>query len=213
MDTPEIPLGDRIHLWWLHGHDRDDVLAAYLGCPAEELSQVVGKNGRPSLAGERAGRLSFSTSHSGGLSLLAVGPADRDLIGVDLELCQARAGWERLTRRVLTPAELAEAETLAERERVERWILSWAAKEAYLKAIGTGLQEPPRGVVTSVDATGDPRLVSQPAVGAQVAAGRPWHLRRVAPPADGVWQAPAGGGYIAVLAVAGAWPRITHHRA
>lgn len=217
MAPLSIPCDDQVHLWWLQHRRREQVLADYLGCRADSVSlsapMAEGNAGRPSLAGHHAGRLSFSTSHSGDTTLLAVGPHDRDLLGVDLELCDARAGWRRLAHRVLSPDEFAAVAALKESEQAERWTLYWTGKEAYLKAVGTGLSEPPNRVVISFDQAGHPRLVSQPEVGARLAAGRSWDLQRVTPPNGSDGSAAVGPRRVAVLAVAGAPARLSHHLA
>lgn len=88
-------------------------------------------HGRPVPTGSAA-HLHVGASHSGSVVLVAV--AER-AVGVDVELVRGRMPSPALLRRVLAPGEAAPADPLA-------FARLWSAKEAYLKAIGTGLATP-----------------------------------------------------------------------
>ncbi|MBM6545658.1 4'-phosphopantetheinyl transferase superfamily protein [Janibacter sp. YIM B02568] len=106
----------------LAGCDRADV-GLHRACP-----DCAEPHGRPVPTGAAAG-WHVSASHSG-LHVLVAG-AGRP-VGVDVEVVRAAPPSPRLLERVLAPQERAPTEP-------EEFAHLWAAKEAYLKAIGTGL--------------------------------------------------------------------------
>lgn len=111
------------------------LLADYLAMPPERVPLVVDGYGRPSVEG---GTRQFSLSYSGRLVIVAIGPAGR--LGVDVERRDERLRALSLARRFFGPEEAdfvaAGADGL---ERVDRFLRLWTLKEAYLKAVGTGL--------------------------------------------------------------------------
>lgn len=96
-----------------------------------------------------------SLSHGGGW--IAVAAHRHGRVGVDVEA--VREVGPALARRCLSPAELSWLDHAADApDRRERFLRLWTAKEAYLKAIGTGLGTDPRTVTT--DCSGAvPRLL------------------------------------------------------
>ena len=98
--------------------------------------------------------VAVSLSHGGGWIAAAAYVHGR--VGVDVEA--GRDVAPELARRCCSTAELAWLERAADAQtRDERFLRLWTAKEAYLKAIGTGLGVDPRSV--SIDwSTPDLRL-------------------------------------------------------
>ena len=124
------------------------VLAAYTLVPASCLRFEVTSFGKPFLAdaGNRA-PIAFNLSHSGELAIVAVtaGPA----VGVDIE--RIRPVPPDVAAGCLTPGEAAALAALAPELREEAFIRCWTRKEAYLKAIGAGLNTPPSSFAVSLD--------------------------------------------------------------
>ncbi|MGW7369469.1 4'-phosphopantetheinyl transferase family protein [Streptomyces sp. NPDC054841] len=117
------------------------LLAAYLEChPVDVLfgrepcARCGGPHGRPVLLDREAG-LHFSLSHSPGLSLVAIAGVP---MGVDAERVPGRRTVELCLER-LHPEERREVLAVPEEERPLGFCRLWARKEAYLKALGTGL--------------------------------------------------------------------------
>ncbi|MFD8014816.1 4'-phosphopantetheinyl transferase family protein [Streptomyces sp. NPDC058955] len=97
-----------------------------------------GRYGRPVLRGVAAAP-GFSLSHSHGLLAVAVGPGTP---GVDVQrMCPPGTVEACLPR--LHPRERAELERLAPAPRAVSFTRLWTRKEAYLKALGTGLGRSP----------------------------------------------------------------------
>lgn len=81
--------------------------------------------------------LHLSSSGRGGVAALAVG---RDPLGIDIEAVEP---VEDLPWRILHPAERAWLGALPARAVPPAFARLWAAKEAYLKALGTGFGREP----------------------------------------------------------------------
>ena len=83
--------------------------------------------------------LHVSISHTPGLVMAAVAPRP---VGCDVEAI--RPARLRIAPRVLTPREYAHFLSLPDSpHRPREFFRLWTLKEAYLKAIGTGLRTPP----------------------------------------------------------------------
>lgn len=82
----------------------------------------------------------FNLSHSGPWLLLGVVDAGR--IGVDLELPRPLHDRDALVRRYFSPAECRAYAALPEELRQAHFFQLWAAKEAFVKALGLGLRFP-----------------------------------------------------------------------
>ncbi|WP_242395326.1 4'-phosphopantetheinyl transferase family protein [Anaeromyxobacter oryzisoli] len=97
--------------------------------------------GKPALAaGSECSPLSFNLSHTDGLIACLVG---HDMsLGVDTECLARRAPELALLRSCFAPGELADLLATEPHRRHERLIRYWTLKEAYVKALGTGLSLP-----------------------------------------------------------------------
>lgn len=141
------------------------VLAGYMNTAPENLRFTYSPHGKPELTGEP--RLHFNFTHCKGLALLAVSAGGP--LGIDLERLRTDFAPEPLAARLFTPAE---QETLAQASPADKhrvyWGL-WTAKEAYLKAVGIGLDVPLNSFIASPD-TGQMRLLPLPPLPGFVAA-------------------------------------------
>jgi len=115
-----------------------DILARYLGANAAALRFRYEAAGKPALAD--SSELRFNASHSHGLALYAVA-TERD-VGIDIELIRPRVAEEKIAERFFRPAEAASLRTLPKEKQAEAFFRIWTRKEAYIKAVGTGLSMP-----------------------------------------------------------------------
>jgi len=117
-------------------------LSQYGDLEPEAWTFVVDANGKPSLSstGGRPGPVKFNISHTHGLVACAVAH-DVD-VGVDVEAIDRAADGVAIAERFFARAELAQLDRCAVPERPARFIELWTLKEAYLKAIGSGLAHP-----------------------------------------------------------------------
>jgi 4'-phosphopantetheinyl transferase len=116
------------------------LLGGYLQLPPAEVALAAGPHGKPVLAASASVRLEFNLSHSGEWVLLAFARGGR--VGVDLER-ERPVDEERIAREFFHPAEVQEWERQEPRERLTAFFRLWTLKEAYLKALGTGLSKVP----------------------------------------------------------------------
>lgn len=104
-----------------------------LGIPGEQLEIRVDQKGKPALVNQP---LFFNLSHSGPLLVLAI-DAHSD-VGVDVETRQLSIPQaHRLARRYLHPDE--QQWLLAQTDPAHAFIRLWTAKEALVKAQGSGI--------------------------------------------------------------------------
>ncbi|PXX22698.1 MULTISPECIES: 4'-phosphopantetheinyl transferase superfamily protein [Burkholderia] len=114
-----------------------DMLGAALGVAPHAVAIVVDEAGRPSPDPAHGATLDFNVSHAGDHALLAWVPAGR--VGVDIESCSRTTDWRALTSEVCAPAEAAYLDGLPPDVRAREFMRVWSAKEALLKALGTGI--------------------------------------------------------------------------
>lgn len=134
---------DEIHVWQLDYQRQrgrtplHEVLAAYLGVHADDITLIAGEHGRPSLAPSHDQSLGFNWSHSGDQALIAIGRHIQP--GIDLERQRARPRALQIAQRYFTAQESARLEALPLDQRHAAFLNLWTAKEAVLKATGRGL--------------------------------------------------------------------------
>lgn len=109
------------------------ILGPYCGRAAARVRLHLPAEGRPRLAcvGPR-----FSLSHSGSRALVAV---SRRVVGADLEQIRDDFDLVSFAVRFFQPAEAADLIRAPKPRRPELFFRYWTVKEAYLKALGTGL--------------------------------------------------------------------------
>jgi len=173
------------------------LLGAYCLIDPAVLRFQYTRFGKPCLGssadGETSSLLTFNLSHSADVAVcaIAVGRA----IGVDVEAIGTLSEATDLLCREAAPAERAAYWSLPAARRAEAFGHWWVRKEAYVKAVGTGLLQPLRDFVVSISPDEPARLLA--VAHDPVEAGR-WSLRQLAAPA----------GYAACVAVEGSDCRV-----
>lgn len=124
-------------------------LGAHLGLDPARIGFRYNRFGRPELPGGP----SFNLSHCGGLAALVLCPTAA--VGVDIEAI--RPIERAVATRFFAPLELQALEPLQGPDWDRAFFRLWTRKEAFLKAVGTGLDTP----LSSFDVTADdaPRLL------------------------------------------------------
>jgi 4'-phosphopantetheinyl transferase len=171
------------------------ILARYLGVEPSELEFQYQDRGKPMLATawQPAG-LHFNLSHSQGLALFAVAVRE---VGIDVERVRPVANMARLVQRYFGTDEQDEWNHLPAEVQPAAFFCGWTRKEAWLKAVGSGLSYPLDQVQVSLTPgtparflaiQGDPREAAawwldsfEPAAGyvaAVTLCGQPDHIRR-----------------------------------
>lgn len=176
-------------------HVLDDLVRLYLPGPeVASVDRTCGRCGRQHgkpqvVVGGRPSPLRVSVAHSGGAALFAFAASTE--VGVDVEEVRPDFDWSPVLHDVFSEAERRQTEATepdpASRRR--RYYERWVAKEAVLKAMGTGLDGP----VKEVDTTGGPHTtwrgwavqplpLDPPLVGALACAERPAVVRLLTVP-------------------------------
>jgi 4'-phosphopantetheinyl transferase len=131
------------------------ILGRLTGAAAATLRLHDGPQGKPYLPDHPG--LGFNLSHAGDLALMAVDAAHP--IGVDLEALRAVPDALSIAERFFAPAEREDLSAIAPAARDIAFLRCWTRKEAYVKALGTGLRQPLDGFRVSVG--DDARFVSR----------------------------------------------------
>ena len=125
-----------------------EILAAYTGQAPDKFRFVYTQFGKPALAPESAaGDLRFNLSHSAGVALYAV--ARKREVGIDLERILPHVVTNELIERVMSQAEVFALYDLPCGVQGTAFFDCWTRKEAYLKALGKGLQIEPGSFAVS----------------------------------------------------------------
>lgn len=111
------------------------ILGRHLDVPPRSIDIKRSELGKPYISGGP----SFNLSHSGSLVLVALRPAGR--LGVDIEVRRSSADLESLAHRFFTQEEWEDVRK-DPAEISLAFHRTWVRKEALLKALGTGLQTP-----------------------------------------------------------------------
>lgn len=174
---------DRLRFLAAHAALRN-VLASYVGVEAEELLFGEGDFGKPFIA-QPVTNIRFSATHSEDVAAFAV-TVDAE-VGIDLEVVGRQLGDElSLAGSCFSEPEQRALAVVPTERRKAVFLRGWTRKEAYLKAIGLGLQVPPEEVPVSFDDvrhalnewTVIPLNPGPHAIAALVApAGREWVIR------------------------------------
>ncbi|WP_213271688.1 4'-phosphopantetheinyl transferase superfamily protein [Hyphomonas sp.] len=140
---------------WIAGRaGMRNILASSLGVPASRLVFEAGPHGRPSLCGPDC-PFSFNLSHSASLAAFAICSAP---VGIDVE--EIKALPEGVAKMMFSAPEVAALEAEPEDKQAQAFFRYWTAKEAILKARGTGLSVSGRSFTIDIAQPDVPRLVT-----------------------------------------------------
>lgn len=162
------------------------LLGAYLACSPASLHFGYGSAGKPELAGNRAGcHLAFNLAHSQAWALVGVTAVDP--VGIDIEAIRAVDDAASIVRSNFSPGEIAAYLAFPEHERRDAFFRCWVRKEAYVKALGSGLSEPLDRFEVSL-AVGEPNCLLS--INGSAEAALAWTLRTFRPHPE-AWAAVA----------------------
>jgi len=96
------------------------------------------EHGKPVLNNDsRIADITFNISHSYDLALIAI--SQKQSIGIDIEKINHDSDHQALVTRFFSKAEQAEFNTLSEAIKAKAFCACWTRKEAFIKAIGSGI--------------------------------------------------------------------------
>lgn len=134
------------------------LLAGYLQIDARELLFIYSAEGKPSLDVRHESDLLFNVSHSGEIAGFAF--ALRRTLGIDVELIRRDVDVEEIPKRFFSAAEQVALDTLEGEHKVQGFFRCWTRKEAYVKAVGSGLSLPLRDFDVSLMPGETPKLLA-----------------------------------------------------
>jgi len=118
------------------------ILSHYLNCAAAKIDYQYNQYGKPYLpaANPETYKLYFNLAHSHDYALFALNRSAE--VGVDLEFDSKNRQRDimRLAKRFYHPDEYRGLESLEPEQRSEAFYRIWTRKEAFTKAIGSGIQ-------------------------------------------------------------------------
>ena len=115
------------------------LIAAYAGTRPELVRFRYGDRGKPYVA-DPAGDLELNLSNSDEMAL--VGFVRGSEIGMDIEFLKPMPDCEQIAERFFSASERDVLRALPADRKEEAFFNCWTRKEAYLKAVGTGLAAP-----------------------------------------------------------------------
>lgn len=133
------------------------LLAKYIGKAASEIRFVYNPYGKPALMDQQA-KLYFNISHAGDWVVMAFA---KDIeMGIDLAYHHPTEDISGLiSPDIFTDRELSYFDNATPIKRQALFYKLWACKEAYLKAIGTGLSVAPNNVEVTLRENGEVSVV------------------------------------------------------
>lgn len=134
------------------------ILACYADTPAETLRFSLSDYGKPQLIGTVA-EIAFNLTHTRNRALVAVGSAAA--VGIDAEMIRP-IDWRELSESFFAPAEAAGIAALPPDQRLDGFFACWARKEAFAKAVGSGLSIGFDKFSVEVKPDAQPRLLTAP---------------------------------------------------
>ncbi|HWQ18484.1 MAG TPA: 4'-phosphopantetheinyl transferase superfamily protein [Methanotrichaceae archaeon] len=128
--------------WFIAGRGvLRQILGRYLCIEPGQLQFCYGPHGKPYLTAEFGGdELRFSLAHSNDLAIYAV-TLSRE-IGVDLEYSRILPDAEEIAARLFSIRENAAWLRLPAEKKQDAFYVCWTCREAYVKALGSGLAQP-----------------------------------------------------------------------
>lgn len=125
------------HRYLLSHYACRQILSRYCQIAANEILFNLNQHGKPTVTGSD---IQFNLSHSHDLAIVAIS-ASND-IGVDVEYLKPKPHWQKLAKRFFNPDEIDYLNQQAEDRQLMAFFQLWTRKEAFIKALGTGLSTP-----------------------------------------------------------------------
>lgn len=165
------------------------ILASYVGAEPADLVFRYSEKEKPALDPQFSlDAVEFNISHSGTAALLAF--TRGRALGIDVELIREDFDPKALAHRFFSKHEQTQLTALDPSEKYSGFFRCWTRKEAYIKAVGTGLSLPLDQFDVSLRPGDENALLATRPEASEAAE---WSLREV----------PVGNGYVGALCVRG----------
>lgn len=135
------------------------VLGRYLVCAPERIKLAYGTNGKPALRISHLRQpIGFNLAHTADWAVCAV--ATTDLLGIDIESERFQVDVSALAKSCFSEHEQASLESLDQVQKQAAFFNGWVRKEAFIKAVGEGLQIPLDSFDVSILPGEKPQLIA-----------------------------------------------------
>lgn len=134
------------------------LVSAYLQSDAKEVVFAYSGEGKPSVDVQNQTDLRFNLSHSGEIAAFAF--ASGRNLGIDIELMRRDVDVDEIPKRFFSCAEQDVLKTLQGEDKFQGFFNCWTRKEAYVKAVGSGLSLPLRDFDVSLRPRDEPKLLA-----------------------------------------------------
>ncbi|MBS1551822.1 MAG: 4'-phosphopantetheinyl transferase superfamily protein [Bacteroidetes bacterium] len=131
-----------------------EIISGYTGMRPGEIEFSYSEFGKPFLNGSN---IRFNVSHSGKAGIIAVNSDDE--LGIDIELIREVPDLLTLSRRFFSKTEIAELNKSDSSKITNSFFYCWTRKEAFIKALGTGLQHPLNSFSVTTGENSEPRII------------------------------------------------------
>jgi 4'-phosphopantetheinyl transferase len=116
------------------------LLGRYLGCHPAAIEFAYDAFGKPALANRMARAIQFNVSHSGEIVVYAFGAGIR--FGIDVEKVRPIDDIHAVAERFFSEIERRHLRQASAEVLCTSFLTCWVRKEAYVKALGSGLSTP-----------------------------------------------------------------------
>ena len=131
------------------------LIGNYLESAPDQIEFQFGYNGKPFVLNNRA--LQFNISHSGDTILL--GFIQEHTIGIDVEYTKRKVDVKKIAKLFFSEEEVISLFALDQTYHTQAFYNCWTRKEAFIKAMGSGLAFPLDQFVVSLDSTKEATLI------------------------------------------------------
>src|SRR6266498_1884832 len=118
------------------------LLSSYIGIQPREVAFVYSEAGKPELSAIHGSYVGFNVSHSEDIAVFAFALGRK--VGVDVECIRHNVDVDEIPRPFFSPLERQTLAGLQGQQKYEGFFNCWTRKEAYVKAVGSGLSLPLR---------------------------------------------------------------------
>jgi 4'-phosphopantetheinyl transferase len=170
-----------------------EILGRCVGSDPTALAFDYGNFGKPFLPD--AG-VSFNVAHAG--DVLVVAALEEGEVGVDVELVSNAPVEERVAEHFFSRREVLALRALPEAEQPAAFFRCWTRKEAYIKAIGLGMQVSLHDFAVTLTASEPPALLWTAWSPSEPSRWCVYDLSRFVAPAAAALVVPSGTGAVTV---------------
>lgn len=131
------------------------LLGAYLRTAPGQIKFQFGHHGKPYV--NHPSQIKFNISHSGDTILL--GFIQKHPIGIDVEYTKRKVDVKKIAKLFFAEEEVTSLFNLDQAYHTQAFYNCWTRKEAFIKAVGSGLSFPLDQFVVSLDSTKEAALI------------------------------------------------------